>query len=339
MISSNPMDDVSLVPSTMPPGLAHQISSLPPLHSMGLSDTVSMDPSANAFAQISKDSRERIQNTMVGKLAQAMREHGELSLQECYDAVEHCFHELRKPDGTKYKGAKTKVVQGTLYSTGVFQNSKLTNKWSIKEPEMTEYEKRLEEKFERKSRKRRTHKNDEEKPLPFSEPINAPQLMSFTSSLSDLERKESVARAFMRILEVYKRSPDVRDVFENNPFEDLVGDEGVDEFLRNKLGDEQFVLSLQVFDYFQELLMEGMMPTKKNPDTPVTMQVNQLRKQLLELQSRLQQCEQRLPSMGGPIPNPPFMGGPGNLPPLMMDFNNPLAHDGANKDIDSAPPM
>lgn len=59
------------------------------------------------------------------------------------------YDELRKPDGTKYKGTLEKAVNGALYSTGVFTKNN-DGTWLISEMAILEYEGRLQKKFEQK---------------------------------------------------------------------------------------------------------------------------------------------------------------------------------------------
>ena len=50
-----------------------------------------------------------------------MREVGEpVSLQQCVEALRDVFADLKKPDGSHYRGGLERAVHGALWSTGVF---------------------------------------------------------------------------------------------------------------------------------------------------------------------------------------------------------------------------
>ena len=71
-------------------------------------------------------------NTLVGRIAQLMRislfppnqqlgeEKRPLSLDEIINHTAPVFSELRKADGTRYKGNTLKAINGALSSTGIF---------------------------------------------------------------------------------------------------------------------------------------------------------------------------------------------------------------------------
>jgi hypothetical protein len=76
--------------------------------------------------QIAAEGRERYQNTLVGRLAEYMRDVGEpVSLLQCTEALRDVFPELKKPDGTRYKGSLERAIHGALWSTGVFRKNEV----------------------------------------------------------------------------------------------------------------------------------------------------------------------------------------------------------------------
>ena len=108
---------------------------------------------------IEQEGKDRTQNTMVGKLAHFMRSMGPMTVDQCTHELRNHYDELRKPDGTKYKGSLEKAINGTLYSTGVFERHD-NKRWTIKESSLASYEDRVQKKFEVKSKKRKTLSKD-----------------------------------------------------------------------------------------------------------------------------------------------------------------------------------
>ena len=54
-------------------------------------------------------------------------------MEDILTSIGDSFDKLRKADGTKYKGDRTKAVNGALYSTGVFR--RVNDKWSLRPAE------------------------------------------------------------------------------------------------------------------------------------------------------------------------------------------------------------
>ena len=79
-------------------------------------------------SQIAAEGRERFQNTLVGRLAEYMRDVGEpVSIAQCIEALRDVFPELKKPDGSTYKGSLERAIHGALWSTGVFRKSAVSS--------------------------------------------------------------------------------------------------------------------------------------------------------------------------------------------------------------------
>lgn len=79
-------------------------------------------------SQIAAEGRERFQNTLVGRLAEYMRDVGEpVSIVQCIEALRDVFPELKKPDGSTYKGSLERAIHGALWSTGVFRKSAVSS--------------------------------------------------------------------------------------------------------------------------------------------------------------------------------------------------------------------
>jgi singapore isolate B (sub-type 7) whole genome shotgun sequence assembly, scaffold_5 len=74
-------------------------------------------------------------------------------MEDILTSIGDSFDKLRKADGTKYKGDRTKAVNGALYSTGVFR--RVNDKWSLRPAEYQVYESRMRQKLEHRGKKRR----------------------------------------------------------------------------------------------------------------------------------------------------------------------------------------
>ncbi len=133
-----------------------------------------------------------LQNTLVGRIADYMREVGEpVSLTQCTEALRDVFPDLKKPDGTHYRGGVERAIHGALWSTGVFKKNEVrlstwwsrcvtivmrrarvcarvtrgrgcdrpaspqADMWVLKEDDAAEYERRLTARFQEKSKKRK----------------------------------------------------------------------------------------------------------------------------------------------------------------------------------------
>lgn len=70
------------------------------------------------------------------------------------DRIGDVFDNLRKADGTKYKGDKTKAINGALYSTGIFR--KVGDGWVIRPEECAAYEQRMKQKLQSRGKKSMT---------------------------------------------------------------------------------------------------------------------------------------------------------------------------------------
>ena len=64
------------------------------------------------------------------------------------------FDDLRKADGTKYKGDKMKAINGALYSTGIFRH--VNDKWVLRPADCELYERHKRQKLETRGKRRRT---------------------------------------------------------------------------------------------------------------------------------------------------------------------------------------
>ncbi len=59
-----------------------------------------------------------------------MRDVGEpVSIVQCTEALRDVFSELKKPDGSAYKGTLERAIHGALWSTGVFRKTGVRVAW------------------------------------------------------------------------------------------------------------------------------------------------------------------------------------------------------------------
>ena len=73
-----------------------------------------------------------------------------LHMDEILNRIGDSFDNLRKADGTKYKGDRSKAVSGALYSTGIFR--RINEKWVLRPAEYQVYERRMRRKLEHRTR-------------------------------------------------------------------------------------------------------------------------------------------------------------------------------------------
>lgn len=77
-----------------------------------------------------------------------------LTVDDILRKIGESFNELRKTDGTKYKGDRRKALNGALHSTGIFQHEE--DAWSIRDEEIGNYERKTRLKMEARSKRKRT---------------------------------------------------------------------------------------------------------------------------------------------------------------------------------------
>ncbi|KAK8831876.1 hypothetical protein WA577_001931 [Blastocystis sp. JDR] len=188
-------------------------------------------------------SSNRFVNTLVGRISKLLRdEKRPMMLEEIVTRITPFFSELRKMDGTRYKGNILKAVNGALSSTGIFM--RLDNmKWVIREDELEAYEQRAQKKLETKGKRKRdvpAGNTEEEKPAKrrYTKRRDRKQaIIAMLTSISDLQHAQNLER---------------NAIYSQNPFENLTGLEDA-EALRKKLGDQRFTLCMQLYAYFEDL--------------------------------------------------------------------------------------
>lgn len=79
-------------------------------------------------------------------------------MDEILNRIGESFENLRKADGTKYKGDRAKAVSGALYSTGIFR--RINEKWVLRPAEYQVYERRMRRKLEHRTKKKGSGRNN-----------------------------------------------------------------------------------------------------------------------------------------------------------------------------------
>ena len=196
-------------------------------------------------------------------------------MDEIQEQIGDSFEGLRKTDGTKYRGDKTKAINGALYSTGIFR--RVNEKWTIKPVECEQYERRMLQKLETKGRKKKgtqeSMENGEEtyvKRKYTKRQVKRSVIVKLLKSTSDRLRMSSSEHSGV------------------SGAEDLVK-------LRKKLGEEKFEMAIQMYNYFEDVFAHAAVDS----DSPMTTTTNeqtsrlidQMQRDVMDLRMRLNQIE------------------------------------------------
>ncbi|KAK8811568.1 hypothetical protein WA158_003302 [Blastocystis sp. Blastoise] len=262
--------------------------------------TLDMD-TTQLIQQIQDEGRRKAQNTLVGRLADFMSIYmyylfalflinviyrqmdRPVTLEECINAIGDNFTELRKADGTKYKGDHFKAINGALFSTGVFKRT-----------DIDAYEERMQKKFEERCRKR---KSAPEEPIPMH--MSQPKKRKYTCRRN---KRESIIHMLQNITDNYRQQPQNNQSYLKNPFKGLTGDEDIPR-LRKRLGEEKYEFLLQIYSFFEDKLlfpananitslsmMDGgsdYMRNIKNEGLYMQRDIEEMKKQIVELKERV----------------------------------------------------
>lgn len=215
-------------------------------------------------------------------------------MDEIQEQIGDSFEGLRKTDGTKYRGDKTKAINGALYSTGIFR--RVNEKWTIKPVECEQYERRMLQKLETKGRKKKgaqeSVENGEEtyvKRKYTKRQVKRSVIVKLLKSTSDRLRMSNSEHS---------------GVYFKNPFQvgvvavyDAKGLSGAEDLvkLRKKLGEEKFEMAIQMYNYFEDVFAHAAVDS----DSPMTATTNeqtsrlidQMQRDVLDLRMRLNQIE------------------------------------------------
>lgn len=162
--------------------------------------------------------------TLVGKIVEVLRmsfwscfsierSKTSLSIEEILAQIGDSFDDLRKTDGTKYKGDRTKALNGALFSTGIFRHT--GSKWAIRQEELSQYQQRFQQKLESRNRKKKVAENG----------TGHPQKRKYTRR--QIKRSAVVKMLNAASERLRKSSRDQNSVMFKNPFQVCEGD-GVD---------------------------------------------------------------------------------------------------------------
>ncbi|KAK8799505.1 hypothetical protein WA158_006054 [Blastocystis sp. Blastoise] len=191
--------------------------------------------------QTKEPSRRRMQNTLVGRLADFMRQMARpVTIEECIHAIGDSFSELRKADGTKYKGDHFKAINGALFSTGIFRRHE-DNRWVLRPEEIHAYEQRMQQKFEDKLKRKASSDDSSSYPVPQSKKRRCTPKKT---------KKDAILHMVNHLVDVYKQDPDTNANYLKNPFKGITGDEDVTR-LKKKLGDDKYEFMIQIFHFFE----------------------------------------------------------------------------------------
>ncbi|KAK8823881.1 hypothetical protein WA538_001169, partial [Blastocystis sp. DL] len=225
--------------------------------------------------------KKRLDNTLVGRIVEVLRSSKEpLSMEDILTSIGDSFDKLRKADGTKYKGDRTKAVNGALYSTGVFR--RVNDKWSLRPAEYQVYESRMRQKLEHRGKKRRISEGTGEA---GDRPVTK---RKYTRKMLKRGTVVRMLKSLSSRLRTSTREQNV--VFFKNPFQGLTGNEDLIK-IRKKLGDEKFEMAIQMYNYFEDLLekegLESEDTIKTGNDEQTSQLLNQLQQEVYELKTRL----------------------------------------------------
>ncbi|KNB42286.1 hypothetical protein JH06_4104 [Blastocystis sp. subtype 4] len=235
----------------------------------------------NGWMEKTDEGKKRLDNTLVGRIVDVLQNAKEpLHMDEILNRIGDSFDNLRKADGTKYKGDRSKAVSGALYSTGIFR--RINEKWVLRPAEYQVYERRMRRKLEHRTRKKGPDGEDVDcgytKRKYVRKQIKRCTAIKMLKSLSDRLRVSSHEQSV---------------VFFKNPFQGLTGTEDFIK-IRKKLGDEKFEMAVQMYNYFEDLLERGMNETdesKSGADEQTTQVISQLQQEVYELKTRLVNLE------------------------------------------------
>eukprot|EP00743_Colponemidia_sp_Colp-15_P002330 GILK01002526.1.p1 GENE.GILK01002526.1~~GILK01002526.1.p1 ORF type:complete len:288 (-),score=59.73 GILK01002526.1:190-1053(-) len=231
------------------------------------------------------------EKTLPGFLIKYIRDQGRAcSEDEMFSAAGQIFEDLRKPDGTKYKGDIAKSVKGSLYANGLFNRNE-DGTWSVKEEEARAYEnkvmekmqKRMQEKKGKTPRKRRPQLGEDGQPIK----------RKYRKRGTVPKKQEAVLNMLELFSQHLKTEPDWASCFAN-PFKGCKGTES-EQDLWKKLGHERFVGVMQCYTYLKPLLSNGDGDMKKDKMKKAgTKKVKELEETVGTLNSRIANLEDLL---------------------------------------------
>ena len=218
-----------------------------------------------------------------------------LRMEEIQEQINDSFEGLRKTDGTKYRGDKTKAINGALYSTGIFR--RVNEKWVIKPLECEQYERRMLQKLETRGKRRKAvvaenDPNGEEvyvKRKYTRRQVKRSVILKMLKNTSDRLRVSSNEHSA-----VYFKNPFQVGVRNESDRQGLTGTEELVK-LRKKLGEEKFEMAIQMYNYFEDIFsnvsVDGDAPVNATANEQTTRLIDQMQRDVLDLKVRLNQIE------------------------------------------------
>lgn len=216
-------------------------------------------------------------------------------MEEIQEQINDSFDGLRKTDGTKYRGDKTKAINGALYSTGIFR--RVNEKWVIKPLECEQYERRMLQKLETRGKRRKavvvengdTGEEVYVKRKYTRRQVKRSVILKMLKSTSDRLRVSSNEHSA-----VYFKNPFQVGLGAGCEVQGLTGTEELVK-LRKKLGEEKFEMAIQMYNYFEDVFsnvsVDGDSPVSATSSEQTNRLIDQMQRDVLDLKMRLNQIE------------------------------------------------
>ncbi|KAK8815665.1 hypothetical protein WA538_004790 [Blastocystis sp. DL] len=227
-------------------------------------------------------SKTRFSNTLVGSIASFIKmEKMPMSIDELVLHLTPIFPDLRKMDGTRYKGNIVKAVNGALSSTGIFQRLE-NGKWVLNEEEYDQYEQRTQKKIDSRSKRKRngdSHADDEKAKRKYAKRRDRRQtIISLLETISDYQRRSNAER---------------NAIYFKNPFIGITGLENV-ESLQQKMGRTRFLLCMQMYYMFKDYFRLATGDAQLNYQKVINSGNDFNNKRIVRLKMELEDIRQRI---------------------------------------------
>jgi len=231
-----------------------------------------------------------IENTLPGFLICFLHKNNNVPAPEnfLFSLVSKQFSELRKPDGSKYKGNITKVFKSTLSSSGIFAKNE-DGKWSYKEKEAVEYVLRVTEKL-------LTKKIEKEKKIAVMADDNDTRSTN-TNKKTTKKIKKKLDDANYKIAKVYGILDDLLNKYKDdkdfgkdmkNPFKNI---NSSIELLQKIGNNNQCVGILMCFKFFKSIISKFVKFSSKHKKSDELLNTNSIADKLDLLNNKIDYIE------------------------------------------------
>jgi len=230
-----------------------------------------------------------IENTLPGLLICFMYKINNIPVAEnvLFNLVAKQFNNLRKPDGSKYKGNINKVFKSTLSSSGLFAKS-TDAKWSYKEKEAVDYVLRVTEKL-------LTKKIENER----KDAVRADDTGGSTNTDKKTPKKikKKLDHANYKIAKVYDILDDLLNKYKNdkelgnvlkNPFKNI---NSSIELLQRIGSDNKCVGILMCFKFFKSIISKFVKFSSKHKKSEDLLNANSITDKLDLLNDKIDYIE------------------------------------------------